>query len=366
MKRTETKTHSLIRNLNRNYLVLSLVPFITFFICTIAGAFLAQRHVAGLIDGSMRQLEADIGARTVQDGEKLIQSRAREVAKQIELIIGWRPWISIQQFQQSHVVSNIALQRVGLTGYTCLYEAGSGIMRIHPNPELIDFDMKSLAEKLPSWWKTFEPSLAGVEVSGYYDWREEDGRITQKYMTMTPIGASLDGRTLMIAATTYMDEFLAPVRFTHERAGHIAGQYREYVSRQSLLIGAVMVAILAVTLFVVSWLSRRAAARFVLPIRQLADTAAEFGREMNTDGQPIPMLDRPDEIGELARSFNRMRFQIVGQFKQIKSSYEKLREMQQSLSESEAHYRSLFENVPIGIYRSEPGGRVIDVNPRAG
>ncbi|MDO8942758.1 MAG: PAS domain S-box protein, partial [Desulfobacterales bacterium] len=111
------------------------------------------------------------------------------------------------------------------------------------------------------------------------------------------------------------------------------------------------------------WLSRRAAVRFVLPIRQLADTAAEFGREMSADGRPPPMLERPDEIGELARSFNRMRFRIAEQFKQIKSGYDKLWETQQALSESEAHYRSLFENVPVGIYRSEPGGRVIDVNP---
>ena len=171
-----TKTHSLIRNLNRDYLVLSLVPLITFFICTIAGAFLAQHYVASLIDDSMRQLEADIGARTVQDGEDLIQNQAREVAKQIELIIDSHPGITIEEFQQSPVLRRIAVERVGRTGYTCLYEAGSGIMRIHPNPELINRKMEFLAEKLPSWWKIFEPSLAGVEVSGYYDWLEEDGR----------------------------------------------------------------------------------------------------------------------------------------------------------------------------------------------
>jgi PAS domain-containing protein len=124
-----------------------------------------------------------------------------------------------------------------------------------------------------------------------------------------------------------------------------------------------MIAILVMTLSVVFWLSRRAAARFVLPIRQLADTAVEFGREMRADGEPSPMLERRDEIGELARSFDRMRFQIVEQFKQIKRSYEKLWETQQALSESEAHYRSLFENVPIGICRAEPGGRVTDANP---
>jgi nitrogen fixation/metabolism regulation signal transduction histidine kinase len=168
-------------------------------------------------------------------------------------------------------------------------------------------------------------------------------------MAMTPIGAMLDGRTLRVAATTYMDEFLAPVRFTEERAGHIAGEYRSYVSRQTLLIGGVMIAILVMTLCVVFWLSRRAAARFVLPIRQLADTAVDFGREISADSQPTPMLERSDEIGELARSFNRMRFQIVEQFKQIKRNYENLWEAQQALSETEAHYRGLFENVPIGI-----------------
>jgi hypothetical protein len=138
MNRTLTKTHSLIRNLNRDYLVLSLVPVIAFFILTLAGAYLAESHVADLIDGSMRQLEADIEARTVQDGERLIQRQAREVAKQIELNIGWRPWITIEQFQQSYVVGQIAQQRVGLTGYTCLYEAGTGVMRFHPNAELIN------------------------------------------------------------------------------------------------------------------------------------------------------------------------------------------------------------------------------------
>jgi uncharacterized protein YneF (UPF0154 family) len=196
MKRTETKTHSLIHKLNRDYLALSLVPLITFLICTIAGAFTAQKYIAELIDGSMRQLETEIKTQTVKDGEKFIQSHAREVALQIESIIGSHPGVTIEQLQQSPVLRHISQQRVGRTGYTCLYEAGTGIMRIHPNSEMIDRSLVFLSEKLPSFWKIFESSLTGVEVSGYYDWLEEDGRITQKYMAMTPVGGLLDGRTL--------------------------------------------------------------------------------------------------------------------------------------------------------------------------
>ncbi|MGA2326450.1 MAG: PAS domain S-box protein [Bryobacteraceae bacterium] len=36
---------------------------------------------------------------------------------------------------------------------------------------------------------------------------------------------------------------------------------------------------------------------------------------------------------------------------------------EQALQESEARYRNLFENVPIGIYRTTPGGRILMANP---
>jgi PAS domain S-box-containing protein len=363
MNRAKTSNHSLISKLNRDYLALSLIPLVTFFICSIAGSYLAQGHIADLIDVSMRELKDEIETQTVRHGEISIQRRAQEVARQIELIINSHPGITIKELQQNPAITRIALQQVGLNGYTSLYEAGTGIIRIHPNGTLIDRSMAVLSEMLPSAWRIFEASLAGAEVSGYYDWLEEDGRFTHKYMALTPIDTQLDGRTLMVAATAYTDEFLDPVHSTRERAQQIADQYRNYVSNQSMLIGAVMAAILTATFFVVSLLSSRAAKKFVLPIRQLARVAAEFGQNMNAEEQKPFLAVRSDEIGELARSFQRMRSQIADQFKRIKNGYEKLCETQQALSESEAHYRSLVDHVPIGIYRTEPGGRIIDVNP---
>ncbi|HYM69035.1 MAG TPA: GAF domain-containing protein [bacterium] len=37
---------------------------------------------------------------------------------------------------------------------------------------------------------------------------------------------------------------------------------------------------------------------------------------------------------------------------------------QHALRESEARYRSLFEGVPVGLYRTTPAGKLLDVNPR--
>ncbi len=363
MNRSQPQPNSLVRILKRDYLVLSLVPFIAFFLCNFAVHLAASSFVGKLIESSMHQLETEIETHTVENGQKLILSRAREVASQIELFISAHPGITINQLKQSPVARRIAQQQVGLTGYTCLYEADTGVMLQHPNTRLIDHGMQSFAEQMPSWWEIFNPSLAGVEVSGYYDWQEEDGRITQKYMTMTPIGVPVEGRTLMVAATTYLDEFLAPVNFTRELAAHTAKSYWDYVTRQVFLRGSIVVSILVATFVVVFWMSRRAAERFALPIRQLADAAAGFGKDLAAPVEPSPMTGRPDEIGDLARAFNRMRFQIADQFKQLKIGYEKHMETQQALSESEAHYRSLFNRVPIGVYRTEPEGLVMDVNP---
>lgn len=45
--------------------------------------------------------------------------------------------------------------------------------------------------------------------------------------------------------------------------------------------------------------------------------------------------------------------------------YEEKVQAERALRESEERYRSLFEHVPIGLYRTTPDGRVLDVNPAA-
>ena len=39
------------------------------------------------------------------------------------------------------------------------------------------------------------------------------------------------------------------------------------------------------------------------------------------------------------------------------------RESAATLRQSEARYRSLFNSVPIGLYRTTPGGTIVDSNP---
>lgn len=362
-KRTNVHSQSLVKKFTREYLLLSLIPIVAFFVCTACGAIFAERYVADLLRSSNQHLSSYAKKQLERFGQIIIQNRAKAVATQVELFLGFNSHLDLRQLQQNERFKSLAIQSVGLTGYTCIYEAETGIMRMHPNPELIDRDMRYLSEKLPAWWAIFEPSLAGVEISGYYDWIEPDGRVRNKFMTMTPVAVSFQGKTLMVAATTYIDEFSIPVLTMARKSEEANGAYQQFIAKQVVIIGSIMAVILSLTLSAVYLLSQRAARRFIFPIARLAATAEEFGGGQLDAEDASPILDRQDEIGALARSFHRMRLQIKGQFQKLETNYSQLKSTQAALQKSESHYRSLFNNLSIGLYRTTPEGVVLDANP---
>ena len=58
-----------------------------------------------------------------------------------------------------------------------------------------------------------------------------------------------------------------------------------------------------------------------------------------------------------------MRRQLQKLFKDLEYRVSELKLAQQSLRESEAHFRGLFDGVPVGLYRTTFDGRIIDANP---
>ncbi len=363
MDGADKPTRSLVKKFTREYLFIALVPFGIFFICVLAGVFLDRQHIAALNQQSTDELSEDAKRQLEDLGQALIQAKARDVAQQIDIFLKLTPAITLQALQENDEFKNLAIQRVGHTGYTCLYEAETGIMRIHPNPQLIDREMRFLSDKLPSWWAIFEPTRSGAEASGYYDWIEPDGQIRKKYMAMTPVETRLHGQTLMVAATAYIDEFSAPILAMNRKSQEISARFQSFFTRQGLMVGIVMAVILCVTASAVYVLGRRSARRFIIPIAGLASTAKAVGEgnwEVDSDAA---LLERDDEVGELAMSFNQMRLQLKRLFQELVSNLAELKATQAALTKSETHYRSLFDGLPVGLYRTTPEGRILDANP---
>ncbi|MCP3954835.1 MAG: PAS domain S-box protein [Desulfobacterales bacterium] len=351
------------RQFTRDYLFIAIGPLILLFLLSLLGGHTSTNYVEKLLSRSINDLNTEALVHLRQLGEKIIENKARDVARQVSIYLRTHPEATMASLQKNSDFRQIAMQEVGVSGYTCIYEAGTGTMRIHPNTKLIDVELGILATKLPSFWAIFKPSLSGIEKSGYYNWLDPDGSIRDKFMTMTPVPVPFRGKILMIAATTYIDEFSAPFQALNSHAGEIKDKYQKFASREGLyFIGGVMV-LLLLTFGSVYRLGRRAALRYILPIERLGESVGKIGKGDWNFSESAKMFSRDDEIGALARTFDMMSKHVKELVTSLEQQVAEQSRIRVALTESEKHYRSLFDGVPIGLYRTTPGGRVLDINP---
>ncbi len=363
VKRPRIEPHSMSKQFAKDYLIISIFPLLILFILVIVGTTITRSYLTQLIVGATSDLNKDAERNLQQLGEQLIQCKARDVAKQIEIFFRMHPDLTIEEMREHPLFIELAIQKVGQMGYTAVTETGSYLFRVHPNEKLNDTDMRALAEKLPSWWKIVSASNEGVEVSGYYNWLEPDGSVRKKFMAFSPINVPLHGITEMVAATTYIDEFSAPIHDMQKRSDSIIAQYQRYVSRQWGIFSIIAIVVLLLTFAGTCFLGRRAALRYIHPIMQLAESARDLGEGKWDITAHDEVLQRKDEIGTLAQALSSMSSQLKDLFKRLEQRVQELKQTQNALEESEAHFRSLFDGVPVGLYRSAPDGTILDANP---
>ena len=269
MQPTEKPSKSMVREFTKQYLLISLIPVVIFFAFAIVGGYFAQRHLSDLLAGSTHELNSDAKEELEMLGQQVIQDRARATARQMSIFLSFQPEMDMNALQQSARFQTIAMERVGQNGYVCLYEAKTGIMRIHPNPKLTNRKMDFLSEQIPSWWAIFERSPVRRRGFGLLRLDRTDGSVRKKYMTMTPVHASFHGETLMVAATTYIDEFSAPVAAMEQKATAITPISTVFYPTRCWFGGSSRLISVA-TFLCVYLIGRRSALHYMLPIVTMA------------------------------------------------------------------------------------------------
>jgi HAMP domain-containing protein len=230
-------------------------------------------------------------------GEKIIQEKAKDVATQMEIFIKSHPKMKRQDFSNDPWLKDIAVQKVGETGYTAVHD-DKAINYFHVNPKIVGEDLHNLADKLPAFWKILEASLKGP-ASGYYDWKDADGKIRPKYMYLSPVKDT----DLIVAATTYIDEFSKPTKAIDEKMKKIErGYLDEYEKKYQMFYLAIVAAFFV--LLVVIYLYSRSVIRPILYLSEVADKIS-MG-ELDT---PIKVKAK-GEVGVLAESIERMQTSV--------------------------------------------------------
>jgi HAMP domain-containing protein len=205
-----------------------------------------------------------------------------------------------ENFSSDMAFKTLAVQKVGLTGYTALYEipGSDGVWRTwaHVNPKIIGIDMtglkKTLKENFDGFWNIYIGVKDGQKSQGYYRWKDKDGQFRDKFMVCTPVA----GTSFVIAATTYLDEFTQPIQDMKDQTKILTEKAR-----------MITLAILGGTILLIAIIVFTYARRLTRKIRSLTDVAerisiGDMAIEIDTKSR--------DEIGDLAEAIDRMQDSI--------------------------------------------------------
>lgn len=230
-------------------------------------------------------------------GEQIIQEKAESVARQIEIYLEAHPGRSGVSLADDPRLQEIAVQRVGETGYTAVHN-NKGINYFHVNPKIVRTDLHGLASRLPDFVKVMEAGLHGP-AGGYYDWKDVDGKIRPKYM----FSASVEGTNLIVAATTYIDEFGKPASAILNKVSQMQDTYATRYRNRFLFFLVIVIIDLAVLLGVIYAYS----SSIVRPIRHLSEVADKISMG---DLEATVKVEGEGEVAKLAQSIERMRTSV--------------------------------------------------------
>jgi HAMP domain-containing protein len=242
-------------------------------------------------------------------GEKLIQEKALSVADQMEVFIKSHPRMKREDLLRDPWLKELAVQKVGETGYTAVHD-DKGINYFHINPKIVGSDLHQLIPKFPAFGKILEASFKGPAL-GYYDWPDADGKVRPKYMYLTPIRDT----DLIVASTTYIEEFSKPSKAIEEKMKQIEKQYLNQYERKFQIFYIVILIVLVVLLAVIYFYSRSV----IHPIRHLSEVANKIS--MGDLDAPI-QIKATGEVGVLAESIERMQTSVKAAIERLQKRRE--------------------------------------------
>jgi signal transduction histidine kinase len=203
--------------------MMALFCFIPIMVLFISGILYLRQlnHLAELLNRDSSNIVKRLA-------ENNVKERARSVSTQFKLLLLNSADVSPETLSQDEEIVRTVKQKVGLTGYTALYEnPGNGEpinLLIHPDDAL---NGKSLAavmrQRLGKGFERFDKILIEarkgnqIESAGYYRQAGRHKLVREKYMVLSPVLGTNCG----IMAVTHLDELTREISRLSQRANRI-------------------------------------------------------------------------------------------------------------------------------------------------
>ena len=232
--------------------------------------------------------------------EEIIADKSRAVALQSKIYLLSHPELNTENFNYDLEFKRISVQRIGVTGYTILFERPGPdqgdegfVIWAHPNPKLIgrpaiNILKDQIGDDFPKMTKLLDIVKQGKEASGYYKWKDKDNEFRHKFMACAPI----EGTRYFIMSAAFIDEFTSQVnKLTNDSKA---------VTEETLRINIyVLIAAIIIMGSIIAVYGYRIT-RNITYLTNAADSISvgELDTQIN--------LRSKDEIGALAEAISRM------------------------------------------------------------
>ena len=232
-------------------------------------------------------------------GRRTIYQKASDVAKEIYFYLQLHPDLDTAEMMRDQKLISIAIQKVGRTGYTIVYDK-NGKIYFANDTGIVGTNLRNLGGE-PSYYSSiFERSLLGGEASGYYKFKGPGDTVERtKYIYSVSVEAS----DLIVAAYTYLDEFSSAAVDTKSNIASAVEDMSKQIDKQAREAELIFIAVIVAMVVVVSGVSFLLSETITRPVMALAK-----GSEQIAMGELSYRFDvkTGDEMQVLAEQFNVM------------------------------------------------------------
>ena len=249
---------------------------------------------------SMGETVMSVSIAALEDqGRRTIYQKASDVAKEIYFYLQLHHDLTDVDIVKDERLKAIAVQKVGRTGYTIVYDK-TGKIYFAADPTIVGTNLRQLGGE-PSYYSSiFERSLLGGDASGYYKYKAEtDATERTKYFYAVPVESS----NLIVAAYTYLDEFSSAAEDTKDRIASAVEEMSKQVDKQAREAELIFIAVIVGMVVFVSGVSFLLSETITRPVMALTKGSEHIAR-----GELDYSLDvnTGDEMQVLAEQFNKM------------------------------------------------------------
>ena len=207
---------------NLNSLKLFFVSRVLILLILIFVSFFSLRTINLIGESISEKIEEEINLEKIEQtvielAEDNARNQTRGIAKQMQIYINDHSEMTLEDLKNDPVFQNIAVQEYGKKSYSAVLSSDC-VTVFHISPSIIGMSSKDFKEKLglptDEIWEIHKQACEqGIESEGYYTWRHEKGHLPEKkFIRMAYGGTTADGKKLYLGATSYVTDFLAPVR----------------------------------------------------------------------------------------------------------------------------------------------------------